>query len=346
MAKTRRGLDNAWSNASVLHVFTGTPETFDYLLNKQDHFLFDLNDRNSLGMSVENTQLNLYLSWPHSAANARLTLHAVADIQKTARDKNIFRSDGSTYLHHAVSRIQLYQVLGEDYGTYLSDLDKRSHHQNRKSSELLIVDLLKAGADIHASNDAGETPLCIIAENWWDRTNDFAKYFIERMLIWFRLLRDTGYELQGYIETEAEMHPEMLPSKKNKIFPSDYFPLECYPGCQAVHRAVLDRSNLFMIVEQQENTGSFLVNFKMTYTQVEDEGHHSEWVPGSWSSSIETKRTEKVVHLSEATFFIRRLVNGAQDFGVWKEPTTLKLPTDDQRVDLQRIQGEDGEIYE
>lgn len=329
MAKTRRGLHNAWSNASVLHVFTGTPETFDYLLNKQDHFLFDLNDRNSWDMSVQNTQLNLYLSWPHSAANARLALHAVADIQKTARDKNIFRSDGSTYLHHAVSRIQLYQVLGEDYGTYLSDLDKRSHHQNRKSSELLIVDLLKAGADIHASNDAGETPLCIITENWGDRENGFAKFFIERMLIWFRLLRDTGHELQRYIATEAEMQPEMLPSKKKKRFSSEYFPVECYPGCLAVHRVVFGRSNRSMIVEQQENTGSFLVHFKETYTEVEDEGHHSEWVPGSWNSSIETKSTEKGLYLSEATFFIRRLMNGAQDFGVWKEPTPLKLPTDD-----------------
>lgn len=84
-----------------------------------------------------------------------------------------------------------------------------------------------------------------------------------------------------------------------------------------------------MIVEQQENTDSFLVHFKETYTNVEDEGHHSEWVAGSWNSSIETKRTEKVVHLSEATFSIRRLMNSDQDFGVWKEPTTLKLPTDD-----------------
>jgi hypothetical protein len=157
MAKTRIGFSNPWHGSSALHMFTGVTATFDYLLNNQDKFVIDLHAQNSLDMSVHDTQL--YHSWANSAANGRLSLHTVADIQQSAKGNNLFSLNGMVYLHHAVSKMQWYQGWEGNDPTQPYVLDEGlSNHENIKFNELLIVDLLNAGADIHASSVEGQTP--------------------------------------------------------------------------------------------------------------------------------------------------------------------------------------------
>jgi hypothetical protein len=54
--------------------------------------------------------------------------------------------------------------------------------------------------------------------------------------------------LQQYIEKEAEMNSNLLPVRM-KIRPSDFFPVECHPGCQTVHRKTLGKSKGSMLVD-------------------------------------------------------------------------------------------------
>jgi hypothetical protein len=74
---------------------------------------------------------------------------------------------------------------------------------------------------------------------------------------------------------------------------------------------------------------------------VEDEGLHSEWIPGAFNSSIEIRRTEKLEHVLEATFFIGPVENGVQDYGVWKESTKLDSLVGPDCMKIEELDMED-----
>jgi hypothetical protein len=204
--------------ARVSIFFTGNPETFDYLLNKQDKFMLDLNARNVMNLNVSGSQLNL--SWYHSVANGRLSLLAAGNVQQNTKQKNIFSSfNGMTYLHHVVSQLQRHRTWRT--GSRLPPRDSAKmfdENQNLKSDELLIVELLNAGADIHAFDDEGLTPLRLVAQNQEHSPKDFGGDFIERFFLWFRLLRIAGHDVQRYPEEEAEENPGFLPVGRTEHF--------------------------------------------------------------------------------------------------------------------------------
>lgn len=228
-------------------------------------------------------------------------------------------------LHAVVGHLQQYQTsAGWDTRLY-SGIPR---DQELQSCELLISDVLAAGVDVH-SLDIRMTCLCILVGNRWNRSEDFDGACSERLLIWFRLLRGAGYDLREYLFQESRLYPDSIQpgmdiqakiENKRKHFVAD-----CYPRCHEHHGEEVSWSKRALEIEQRPEHDNYLVHFNDVFTTIEIERLHSpEQIPGSWSPSLELKITEKSWQKSEMTLFIGPLINGVQDFGMWKKPTMVE----------------------
>jgi hypothetical protein len=125
---------------------------------------------------------------------------------------------GYTILHYSLFRWSLTLARGDVSSTYDSPLGSE-YYRELKEWELLIRDILRACADIHAISPLGETPFLVLLSNVRIRLHTYSsvnpihksrRSLKKVMAAWLRILREEGFYLQAYKEREIQLWDTQL----------------------------------------------------------------------------------------------------------------------------------------
>ena len=179
---------NRWTETAFFS-YTGPAEPFQYLL-QQTHFMVDVKAGNDLGMTV--TGAHLLMQWPTSPILARLAMIHAQNAPDLAI-QSFPKSLQFTNLTLAVRRLRFHGAskIPEETGNMIW---------------LTIDDFLRAGADVHAADFYGRTPMALLLYKRLYHEDKLHTDLYPRLMKWFGLLRKAGYDLQKYIEEEQILY--------------------------------------------------------------------------------------------------------------------------------------------
>jgi hypothetical protein len=178
--------DHLYGCQTVLHLHTGSVAAFQYLLN-QEHFMVDMSIQNEMGMTPAIDQL--FAGWPTSSELARLSIQYSRDSKILSASQRYKSLSNMTNLHMAVDRLRYHEIKMSE-----------GSEKIRKIIGLTISDLLNLGADVHAIDDYGRTPLHYLCQRTYQehaatlrfrplRGTNSSEDLSARLMLWFALLR-------------------------------------------------------------------------------------------------------------------------------------------------------------
>ena len=298
---------------TVLHVCSGPPEAFKYLLERQDKFQVDTHELMETGCDVLEHQVFSMIAFPTEIIRVLFDMEPNPENLATRHinvpvgphQKAPSLSSGWTLLHALLYKLlQQYNRSGP--------LDTEPLERGFR----FISDLINAGADIHAQSRAGTTALDEILDFDHVTTNawipDFKTGSIIRqemslftesvpvklyerdrqalLLMWLSLIRRKGFSLHEYARKEEELHPGgiLLAAHNFRIGIERIFEIEYIPGGDDIIIYIRD----------------ITVDFEKSYD-----------VPGSWvSEDVDTDYLDRDV--------LRNMSPSAN----WKVNTATDLP--------------------
>jgi hypothetical protein len=189
-------MSSDFRDQTILHFYSWSLKTIQYLTQLQDQFLIDLFQTDSLGRT------------PLQSKACYLGIYVPALLRCLLRKDSISRDKTTEVWADRLGPMSLLlgsaRRLSAGYDIY-----------GLPETEIMFIsDLIQAGADLHARNHLRATPLDYLLSTWW--REDFTEGNKEHLLLsWLSCLSHNGVDLHQYWLREEELHDHGIVAQIN-----------------------------------------------------------------------------------------------------------------------------------